>query len=362
MVIVLLFVQDGFTAAALAYKAGSTDIIRILNISKAQEFAGSPYSPYALSIASGAASVRSRRSDAQGETLDALLATPLVTKQQAALDSTPADTLSLPGLPSPVSASDWNTPRSRACSIDVPQNPDTNRLTFNSPASGYRMEMTPPLSFLRSPRSSRQPTPDSVQRRLTLVGQSLDEMEGRQRAFSLPANSPTFEAARARSPTDPPLMLFPSSYSADNTPLEGSSPGSTLTGGDAAAAAAAGGRSRPPLAGKKAHRPITSRLRKAAGRAMALIVPSRGIPPRPSVAATHQTSGAGAGASVGSHARTGSVSSVGSATTQADETTEATEATVSEEARTEAGDEAASGTFHDVHSVSDILMGIALEH
>jgi hypothetical protein len=265
--------QDGLTAAALAYQGGNTEIIDILLSAKAQEFAGSPYSPYALSFASGMTSVRSGLNDVEART-PAAQARDVRTPQTG---KTPLPTVS------PLSNSDWRSPRARAFSVEIPGNIANHRFTFNSPASGYRRDSvvaTPGL--LRSP----PPAPDSVRRRMTLVSESLEAVAERQRSFSLPASSPIFDAARECSPVAP-LLLLPHAYSADNTPREGegSSPRSTLTGGEASASSF----SRPPLGKHKTRKPIASRLRKAAGKAMALIVPARGVPPRPTAQAAVHT-------------------------------------------------------------------------
>jgi hypothetical protein len=264
--------QDGLTAAALAYQGGNAEIIDILISAKAQEFAGSPYSPYALSLASGMMSVRSGLNDTEART-PAAQAKDLRTPQTG---KTPLPTVS------PLSNSDWGSPRARAFSVETPGNAN-HRFTFNSPASGYRRDsVVASPGLLRSP----PPAPDSVRRRMTLVSESLEAVAERQRSFSLPASSPIFDAARECSP-GAPLRLLPHAYSADNTPREGegSSPRSTLTGGEASASSF----SRPPLGKHKTRKPIASRLRKAAGKAMALIVSARGVPPRPAAQAAVHT-------------------------------------------------------------------------
>jgi hypothetical protein len=116
------------------------------------------------------------------------------------------------------------------------------------------------------------------------VTESLDRIGERQRAFSLPASSPIFqEVTHSRSPSEPVHLILPASRatSVDNTPTEGgSSPRSSITGGE--------GSSRPPLDKQKTRKPFGKRFRQAAGRAIALIVPSRGLPPRPPFAAPEE--------------------------------------------------------------------------
>jgi hypothetical protein len=262
----------------MAYEGGNVEIINMLTRAKACEFAGSPYSPYALSIASTAHSAQSRGElrRAQSEPL------PEDILESGSLRSVP----SVHSLHSEPQSLDWMTPRSRAESAPGPRGA-LPRVTVNTPVSAYRGNLTPRWELLRSPipvhtAPALIPAPDSVQRRMLQVTESLDRIGERQRAFSLPASSPVFqEITHSRSPSEPVQLILPASQatSVDNTPTEGgSSPRSTITGGE--------GSSRPPLDKQKTRKPFGKRFRQAAGRAIALIVPSRGLPPRPPSAAS----------------------------------------------------------------------------
>lgn len=248
--------------------------------SKASQFANSPYSPYALSVASTVRSVQLRK---QVECCST-----------NAIHTDHTDRLDVVSVRSDPPSVGSRTPRSRTHSLDIPRE---RRLT-NTPLTQYRQNLTPTEAFL----SHQQ---------LLRVADTLDQL-GRHRSNSLPANAPMFDniAVRARSPTDPPAvvqsqvripqlaistpLLIPPPVllqDADYTPGEDGSPRSSLTQASAygSSAGSVDGTGKPPRDPKKPRKPIGTRLRKAAGRAMSMILPSssstttataRGMPPR----------------------------------------------------------------------------------
>lgn len=217
--------------------------------------------------------------------------------------------------------------------------------------------MTPSAAFEHPPKL-QQPQPqsqsqDSVRRRMTMLSESLDRLvhtdRHRSLSLSLPASSPVFaEMKHARSPSAPTaleLLFVP--LSEDPTPLPARSEDGSQDTGDTGQSAPSGAKE------KKVRKPLGTRLRKAAGRAMSLIVPGRGMPPRPKPAA------ASSRAPIPSHSSTPSgilhpaLSIAVDTTTQQEGDTipsslvDRLEATVPEEKEDE-GDTAAGATLTDL--------------
>ena len=190
------------------------------------------------------------------------------------------DAFDLGSVRSNANSDEWSTPRSRSSTLPLNIEGDTPpRLVSSYPASSCLSELAAYKVNVQSPKPpiipSTQLTLDSVHRRK--AQSALDE---RQRAFSLPAISPVFSATHLRSPSEPPTIPFPTVTGADS--VDGSSPRSSLGTSDAGTAfESREGSQRPPLGKGKSRKPIGMRLRKAAGRALSMIVPSRGVPPRP---------------------------------------------------------------------------------
>jgi len=267
----------------IAYEQSSLEVINELFNAKAQEFAGSPYSPYALSVISNALSVQGSAKVAGPS--PTLTSTNLADQQKVrpdAQDDSPEvlDNVSVRSDP----ASAWSTPRSRTDSAESMFYRPQRRFTLNTPSSAFR---------------SSPVVVDSVKKRMMQLTESLERLseQNRQRSFSLPASSPVFASLneeRARSPSDPPVPMMAVLPSLDlqsvQSGLSASSAEShtsrSATGEDSSITSDLTGTNTHDSHAGKPKKPIGKRFRQAAGRALSLLNPVKGMPPRAPPAAS----------------------------------------------------------------------------
>ncbi len=285
----------------IAYEQSSLQIINELFNAKAAEFADSPYSPYALSVISNALSVQSSikaplHANTHQHIHRSVASADFQTMDRSVEYNDNVSDLDNGSVRSEPLLSAWSTPCSRTHSLDVPYTPHMydqanerpRRLTVNSPSS---------LDFRNSPV-----VVDSVKRRMAQLTESLDKLaqRDRQRSFSLPANSPVFASlkedrvysptARASLPLSamfttesavPPLYPQPaSSVASDQTSNADTSytPRSATTGDGSSVSELSGSVDHTAQQQKK--KSMGKRLRQATGRALSMLNPVKGMPPR----------------------------------------------------------------------------------
>ena len=305
----------------IAYEQSSLQVINELFNAKAAEFADSPYSPYALSVISNALSVQSStkaplHTNPHNNVQSSNTAADFQTINCSMEYNDNVSDLDNGSVRSEPLMSAWSTPRSRTHSLDVPytshiyenmpydQAERPRRLTVNSPSS---------LDFHNSPV-----VVDSVKRRMAQLTESLDRLaqRDRQRSFSLPANSPVFASlkedrmysptARATLPMSavfttenavPPLYPQQAhSVTSDQTSNADSSytPRSATTGDGSSVSELSGSADHASQQKKKS---MGKRLRQATGRALSMLNPVKGMPPRAPVL-PGKTTGSGSTPSV----------------------------------------------------------------
>ena len=289
----------------IAYEQSSLQVINELFNAKAAEFADSPYSPYALSVISNALSVQSStkaplHTNPHNNVQSSNTAADFQTINCSMEYNDNVSDLDNGSVRSEPLMSAWSTPRSRTHSLDVPYTPHIyenlpyeqavdrpRRLTVNSPSS---------LDFRNSPV-----VVDSVKRRMAQLTESLDRLaqRDRQRSFSLPANSPVFASLnedRVYSPTARATLpmsavfttesavppLYPQqahSVTSDQTSNADSSytPRSATTGDGSSVSELSGSADHASQQKKKS---MGKRLRQATGRALSMLNPVKGMPPR----------------------------------------------------------------------------------
>ena len=301
----------------IAYEQSSLQVINELFNAKAAEFADSPYSPYALSVISNALSTKVPLHANTHNNLHRSNTEVDFQKRNSSMEyNDNVSDLDNGSVRSEPLMSAWSTPRSRTHSLDVPYTPHIyenmpydqaerpRRLTVNSPSS---------LDFRNSPV-----VVDSVKRRMAQLTESLDKLaqRDRQRSFSLPANSPVFASLkedRVYSPTAraslPLSAVFttesavPPLYSqqahrvtSDQTSNADTSytPRSATTGDGSSVSELSGSADHASQQKKKS---MGKRLRQATGRALSMLNPVKGMPPRAPVL-PGKTTGSGSTPSV----------------------------------------------------------------